>query len=65
MSVMTEEDARRKWCPASFAIPEQRLPNGDGGREAGPWMCIASGCMAWRWGADSAGYCGLAGVPTP
>ena len=53
MSAMTEEEARKKWCPASFAIPEQRSPSGDAGREGGPWMCVASKCMAWRWDPNS------------
>lgn len=66
----TEEEARKKRCPLSFGVQEIRNGNGDGIREAGPWNCIASDCMAWRWKLphdgscdDDKGYCGLAGAP--
>ncbi|MDE2096539.1 MAG: hypothetical protein KGL39_04775 [Patescibacteria group bacterium] len=45
---MTEEEAKTKWCPASFAIPVQLNADGSGFREGGPWPCSASNCMAWR-----------------
>lgn len=41
---MTEEEAKTKWCPQTFATPE--IP---AVREAGPWTCSGSGCAAWRW----------------
>lgn len=30
---------------------------------ADPCNCLASGCMAWRWGCGDDGYCGLAEGP--
>jgi len=57
--LVTEEEARDKYCC-------QQLDNA----EPGESYCLASQCMAWRWGwrVDSgenirAGYCGLAGKP--
>jgi hypothetical protein len=49
MSAMTEEEARNRLCPMSFAIPEIRTDDGCGVRGGGPWMCAASGCLGWRW----------------
>lgn len=52
---MTEDEAKKKWCPAAQEL--DRMAN-----------CLASGCMAWRW-EDIAkrkpidGYCGLSGRP--
>lgn len=40
--LLTEEEARKKWCP--FA-GEGRLMLGPSGDP----RCIASECMAWRW----------------
>lgn len=77
--VLTEEAAKRKWCP--FTRCTNVLSSGDGprfavavnrwdgirGKTIGP-LCVASACMAWHWGdgmEDGAGvgYCGLAGKP--
>lgn len=55
---MTEEEARKKWCPMTG---DQRD------------KCIASDCMMWRWilrtqaeilvDAPLIGYCRLGGKP--
>lgn len=68
MNVMTEEEAKGKWCPfaramIARAITENKVPrfiamasaNRDEGDEASPLYspCIASSCMAWRWGYET------------
>jgi hypothetical protein len=74
---MTEEEARKKWCPqVRYFVDADGL-----GRTNMPedsCRCIASDCMAWRWSYDwikphdttldeyaalstTLGYCGLAG----
>ena len=45
---MTEEEARKKWCPHSFAAQPVVNEYGAEIQCAGPWMCRASECMAWR-----------------
>lgn len=37
---MTEDEARKKWCPVSGGAPPQLVVLTSN--------CIASGCMAWR-----------------
>ena len=75
---MTEDEAKLKWCPmARVADPAIGTFNRDAVSSkhgiAG-WMCLASGCMAWRWELPdselvgersplSRGHCGLAGKP--
>lgn len=62
--MMTEEEAKTKWCPhARYVIddsgagPSPGYPTGNrfGGHEPseGRCLCIASSCMAWRWSALS------------
>ena len=66
--VVTEEEAREKWCP--------QVRNWvSGGWQTGinrngsdidyeRFKCIASDCMMWRkadHGFETSGYCGLAG----
>ncbi len=55
--ILTEEQARAKWCPwvrhvnAEMQACGNSMPFSDGVRGMGPTAnCIASKCMAWRWG---------------
>jgi hypothetical protein len=75
--MMTEEDAKTKWCPFVRAVAccDQTWANRplDGPEDTGLFRdektrCIASACMAWRWASNSeegrkiyGGFCGLAG----
>jgi hypothetical protein len=69
--IVTEDQARRLWCPA---VRPTFIGNVD---PPEPANCIGSGCMAWRWhewrmkrGPDGqfltpavqeqVGYCGMA-----
>ena len=76
---MTEDEARKKWCPmvrwtshdceAKYADPFENRGEA--------CNCIASECMMWQWEKGTAivdgglqadvqldiGYCGLAGKP--
>jgi hypothetical protein len=36
--MLSEQEAKTKQCPFSFAVP------------GGPWPCVGSECMAWRVG---------------
>lgn len=74
----TEEEAKGKWCPFVRLTTNECEPahntyygsNGFTVRADKNFTCIASGCMAWRWGVIEGmtqniqsikGYCGLAG----
>lgn len=69
---MTEDEAKKKWCPFSRIL----LENGTVGAAVNRYegvpeaaRCLGSACMAWRWSRQrpintdqlSSGYCGLAG----
>ena len=75
--MLTEEDARKKWCPlsraenwndvrsAAVSFTANRLQSGD---PIGNCLCIGSRCMAWRWSVTPSGkpdrgrgYCGAFG----
>lgn len=51
---MTEDEAKAKWCPfarASNLADLQTVAINREGNAPDQWcMCIASACMAWRWG---------------
>lgn len=46
--IISETEAKTKWCPFTFGVPEQRGADGCGLREGGPWTCCTTNCMAWR-----------------
>lgn len=46
---MTEEEAKTKTCWRSIGVAPVYAPDGGGIRDGGPWPCVGSDCMAWRW----------------
>lgn len=80
--MMTEDEARQKWCPFG-EDPDPLIQMDAGGniirevRSKSRARCIASDCMAWRWGLKlnersvvptyiqdrEHGFCGAAGKP--
>lgn len=46
--IISETEAKAKWCPFTFTVPEQRGADGCGIREGGPWVCCTTLCMAWQ-----------------
>src|SRR3990167_6711551 len=58
----TEEEAKTKWCPYRNARPEWPFPSISGSDfenltiAQSPFNCIASQCMAWRWGLGYTGH---------
>lgn len=75
--IVSEAEAKRKWCPlviASHTDPRGRVPEGTDAVENWRHPCIGSACMGWRWaiapdqakrqgGKEPQGYCGHAGKP--
>jgi len=76
--MMTEDEARNKWCPMvrygnEAGCNRNSMPNGC----TSPVNCIASDCACWVWDRDSAfvngklqdnvklntGHCGLIQCP--
>lgn len=48
---MTEEEAKTKWCPM-YRISAGAGEWYDIWYKVPPNLCLASGCMAWRWMLD-------------
>ncbi|MCB9993937.1 MAG: hypothetical protein H6873_09810 [Hyphomicrobiaceae bacterium] len=76
--LISETEARKKWCPHVRVEGNNRLHNtitGGVSHNDAAYLCVAGECMAWRsfhlrfsHGGDSAddpqhGYCGLSGEP--
>ena len=73
--ILTEEEAKKKWCPkyqVSFAACESGSDCQDNRGLFPGYYCLASDCMMWRWEVTNPnyegpekyhdkGYCGLAG----
>lgn len=69
---MTEEEAKKKWCPMVRLIATQESIQPVYNRAANEspinlTACIASDCMMWRSHFEDTlkfnGYCGLGGKP--
>lgn len=67
---MTEADAKTKWCNYATAPMETSgvgigisISRNADGTPATATLCLASGCMAWRWQNQTLGqgYCGESG----
>jgi len=63
MNTMTEDEAKKKWCPMYRVSVE---PNGSADNRGkydtvNNYRCLASFCMAWQWDVvhPNYGYCGL------
>ena len=74
MSLLTEEEAKKRWCPfvrytSVRGVGINRWTDeGDDNFNPNATRCLASKCMAWRdvpdpYERDKRGYCGLAGKP--
>jgi len=56
---MTENEAKKKWCPYARASDLGHSPvsvNRRGNFPDQDCYCIASSCMAWRWNGDSPAF---------
>jgi len=64
---MTEDEAKKKWCPMYRVSVETRGSADNRGNidTVNNYKCLASFCMAWRWKwwNKKSGYCGLAVKP--
>lgn len=77
-NLMTEDAAKKKWCPLANAHGDSALRHVSPSRLDGVWqhtLCIGAQCMAWRVarpdlqkpdmgeiGAGALGYCGAFGA---
>lgn len=67
--MLTEEQAKKKWCPHARATDMGDIPlsvNRRGNAADPDCLCIASACMAWRLarqidGNIGRGFCGAFG----
>ena len=60
---MTEAETKTKWCPMARAEwGEAAIDRDYGGNAFDACLCLASGCMVWRWDTHKDGQCGLAGA---
>jgi hypothetical protein len=49
--LLTETEAKKKWCPYARATGDNRaFVKTDPSKPPAACSCIASLCMAWRWG---------------
>lgn len=70
--MFTEDEAKQKHCPFARTLYANTLtsPMGGAALSAAAYnrskkhisKCLASECMAWRFGNTLQGYCGLAGT---
>ena len=75
---VSEVEAKQtRTCPRSIGVNPVYGPDGSGIMAGGPFACLGSQCMAWRWvqtyiddgngGTETSynthGFCGLAGEP--
>lgn len=57
--MMTEEDAKEKWCPYTRVMNANGLGCGNrwdntvGYYAPNGSLCVGSTCMAWRWGPNN------------
>lgn len=70
--ILTEKEAKTRFCPYRFTTQIQQSFSRDGGATSiamPPIKCIATECMAWRCAHKDAadgeerGYCGAFGLP--
>ena len=63
---MTEQEARKKWCPQGRVHSSAGSYNRTESRTVdGPCKCIASDCMSWRWIRDPLLNFVMEGKPVP
>lgn len=63
--LLTEDEAKQRWCPMSRAGEDGANRLGRAGEHRPNCRCIASGCMVWRVWPDGRGYCGFGGEAIP
>ncbi|WP_454021255.1 hypothetical protein [Azospirillum sp. Marseille-Q6669] len=67
--MMTEEEARTKWCPHARASDQADPPSSVNrvrtNKPDGDCLCVASGCMAWRWSEEDCTPPGSNGIGEP